>query len=286
MGMEFNSYIIEDDGDVDFEEYPAITTEDLLREIAPAYRTMSNEDISLALTEVLSGMSPEDVEGFFSSLGKIAKRAGRTLVHAAPSILPVVGGAVGTLVGGPAGTAIGTALGRFAGSAVGRATAGRGGSRQVRTAAPRQRGVRTRRTRQAQRSDVARQLLSLVQNPAFLQSLVGRVMGDSQASTVNIGAESVAAPFGAFMNALEHLAQEAAAEAHVAGAGGSAMPEYLVSEDGQPIVDVGDSEARASRLLRLLGEEQWLYPETMVNESDDYFDEAEAVGMWLQDASR
>ena len=51
-------------------------------------------------------MSPEEVEGFWDTLKGVAKQV-------APTILPMAGGAVGTLFGGPVGTALGSKLGQM-----------------------------------------------------------------------------------------------------------------------------------------------------------------------------
>ncbi|WP_227370556.1 hypothetical protein [Halomonas sp. M20] len=268
-------------------EYPGITYAELLREISPVYRGMEDDQVDEALSEALDEMTPEEIEGFFSSLGRVAKGLGRTLVRAAPKILPVVGGAVGTVVGGPMGTAVGSQLGGIAGGLVGRAT--QGGSRRRprrRTSTPartarvsrriRRRGPGRRPRRRSASDNAAAQLLSLIQNPSFLRSLTARLLGDSQASTVHVGEAAVAAPFGAFMNALEMLATEAATEAH---SGGTGIPEYLLDETGEAVVDVGDDQARAEHLLALLAEERWASdPEA---QADPSFSQAESIVAWL-----
>mgnify|MGYP007082235948 FL=1 len=268
-------------------EYPGITYAELLREISPVYRDMDDDQVDEALSEALDEMTPEEIEGFFGSLGKVAKGLGRTLVRAAPKILPVVGGAVGTVVGGPVGTAIGSQLGGIAGGLVGRATQGKSRHRpRRRISAPtraahasrriRRRGLQRRPGQRAVNNNTAAQLLSLIQNPSFLRSLTARLLGDSQASIVHVGEAAVAAPFGAFMNALEVLATEAAAEAH---SGGTGIPEYLLDEMGEAIVDVGDDQARAEHLLSLLAEERWVAdPET---QTDAPISQAESVAAWL-----
>lgn len=226
------------------EFYPEITYQDLIREeVAPEFQALSDEEIDLMLSEVLSSMSPEEIEGFWGSLKRFARRAGRTLVRAAPKILPVAGGALGTLIGGPAGTAIGAKLGGLAGGLVRSAGRPRGRRRPAsrrRTAIP------------AGGSSATAQLMALLRNPALLQSLLARAMGGRGRVEVVAGAEAVEVPFGAFMNALEQLAAEAALEAHESGLGEAATPEYVLDEEGFPLEDAALPEARAEMLLELL----------------------------------
>lgn len=236
--------------------YPEITYQDLIREeVAPEFRALSDEEIDLMLGEVLSGMSPEEIEGFWGSLKRFARRAGRTLVRAAPKILPVAGGALGTLFGGPLGTAIGTKLGGLAGGLV--RSAGRPPARP--RAAPGGRSAVP-----AGGSNAAAQLMALLGNPALLQSLLGQLMGGRGRVEVVADGEAVEVPFGAFMNALEQLAAEAALEAHESGVAEAGVPEYVLDEEGLPMEDAGLPEVRARMLLELLqaaeSEERWQEP--------------------------
>lgn len=228
-----------------------VTYHDAVRTVlGPEGLTLSDGDVDILLAEVTAGMTPEEAESFWRSLGRAARSVGRTLVRAAPTVLPILGGAVGTLVGGPAGTAIGGALGRAAGGAVGR-LAGRAPSRRRRggrRAGPRARGRPS--AVPAGASSAVTQLLSLLQNPALQRALLGASMGGS--GSVRVGEQQLGVPFGAMMNALECLAAEAAEEMHGFHAGSGQIPEYLVGDDGEAIDDFGLPEARAAHLLELL----------------------------------
>ncbi len=229
--------------------YPEITYQELIREyVSPEFANLSDAEIDDMLGEVFAEMSAEEIEGFFKSLGRIARKAGRTLAKAAPSVLPVAGGAIGTLLGGPVGTAIGAKLGGVAGGLIGRAAAPRRRRR-------RRRAVRGRRSAvPAGGSSATAQLLSLLNNPALLQSLLSRVIGAPGRVEVVAGGEGIDIDFGSLMNALGELSSEAAREAHEEGAANGGLPEYLLDEHGAPFEDISRPEARAELLLETLNQ--------------------------------
>lgn len=70
------------------------------------------EEIDNYLIERVSGMTAEEAEGFWSSLGNIAKKVGSGALKVASIAAPIVG----TVVGGPAGAAIGGLAGNLAGA--------------------------------------------------------------------------------------------------------------------------------------------------------------------------
>lgn len=229
---------------------PAITAQALIREtIAPE---MSEEDINSMLEGALSAMSPDEIESFWKSLGKIAGTAGKTLVQAAPAILPVVGGAVGTAIAPGIGTALGTTLGRVAGQALGSATA-----KPVKPSAPSPSGGISNRPATGSpvppgASSAVAQLLALIQNPAFLKSLIGQISGVK--SSVAVGTSGRSAPFGSMMNALRELSEECAREANENHGNSESLPEYLFEETGEPVCDTSLPEERARALLTQLRE--------------------------------
>ena len=249
------------DPDSEIEHYPEITYQELIREqIAPEFSNLSDEDIDVMLGEIFADMSPEEIEGFFGSLGSLARRAGRTLVKAAPTILPIAGGAVGTLIGGPAGTAIGAKLGGVAGRLVGSATTRRKRRRPATSPRLPQRPAPGGRPpvpgRQsavpASGSSATAQLLALLNNPALLRSLLSRVLGAGGRTGVIADGEMIDVDCGSLLNALGELAAEAAREAHEDGVAGTGLPEYLLDEEGGLIDDAGRPEVRAELLLELL----------------------------------
>ena len=231
---------------------PKVTAPSLIREtLAPE---MTEEEISAYLQGALAEMSAEEAEGFWNSLGKIAGNVGRTLVKAAPDILPAVGGAIGTVYAPGVGTALGTTLGSLAGKTVGSATAGPAqppASTPVRStpgspaaASPLPAGA----------SSAVAQLLALIQNPVFLKSLIGQLSGVK--GSVAVGTAGRSAPFGSMMNALRELAEACAMEANDTLAGHDSQPEYLYEETGEPVCDTTLPEERARALLTLLREGQ------------------------------
>jgi hypothetical protein len=62
-------------------------------------------------------------------------------------------------------------------------------------------------------SQAAGQLLYLIQNPAFLTSLLALTIGAHSRTSVPVGENGVEVPHGAFVNALSNLASRAAEEA-------------------------------------------------------------------------
>src|SRR5712692_10785055 len=94
--------------------------ENLREHLHPRYSEWSDQRIEALLEK--NNMDAEAMEGFFDDLGKFASSAGKSILQAAPSILPVAGQVIGTVYGGPAGAAIGQTLGSLAGQALGSAT--------------------------------------------------------------------------------------------------------------------------------------------------------------------
>lgn len=201
--------------------------EDAVRwSLGPDGESMSDAEAAEVLAETLAGMSSEDAENFLKTLGRIAQTA-----------LPVVGGAVGSIIAPGVGTALGSALGQAAGGLVGRATQGGGRSPQ-RPPAPRQPGVSSRRAPTATRSSTAaggsaiNALMGMLNNPQLLGAVANAAMGGRG------NAPATATPFGAIMGALRGLAGEAAAEMH---------ENYAVESDFQ------DSTENAEALVRIVG---------------------------------
>jgi len=213
--------------------------------LGPEFATLTDEEADDFVQDAIADMSPEEIEGFFKSLGRIASKA-----------LPAIGGAIGTFIAPGVGTAIGGALGGLAGKALGSATRGRRRPR-TRTRSRRQvvqRRTRPRRTRSRRRSRARRggstrmraELMRLLQNPQLLQALTGSLLGGRGA--VRTGDSLREVNLGAFLNALEHYAQEAAEEAHAEMVDETAPSE---ASDGEGFMDAG---ARAETLMDILDE--------------------------------
>jgi len=119
--------------------------------------------------------------------------------------------------------------------------------------------------------------MSLLQNPALLQSILGQLLGSAGSSSVPVGAQGTPAPFGGFMNALGVLANQAASEAQAGFAqeDTQTIPAYLVGPSGQ-FADPSIPEHRARALLERLQEGRAI--QTVRGENGD------AIGSWFQRA--
>ncbi len=239
--------------------------------LGPGYESISDIEADRIAGRLLSQMSPEEQEGFLSSLGRIAKSAGRTVVKALPTVAPIAGSLIGTAFGGPAGTAIGGAIGNMVGGLATRGTPPTTGQAPRRppvpthappiprrippsTAAPQSRPqIAPNPGATSLGSGAAAQLLSLIQNPQLLNSLLGQLLNAREAVDIEVKGEAVQVPFSAFMNTLAYLAEEAALEARPTAAG--SVPEYLMDAEGQYLVDPSSDQERVSILLTQLADD-------------------------------
>jgi hypothetical protein len=233
--------------------------------VAPQYRALPIEHLESTLSARLATMTPEQAEDFLSVLGGL----GKSIAPIAAQVLPVAAPLIGTAFGGPIGGMLGGLAGQYAGQALAGAAGGR--PAQPRPPAP----ARPAAPAYPQPAlgmplaapspppppavpggaspPTAMQLLSFLQNPQLLQSILGQVMGPAGAGAVPVGAAGTPAPFGSFMNALSVLANQAASEAESAE-DQEALPEYLVDSRGRPRCDPAVPEERAALLLQELRE--------------------------------
>lgn len=223
----------------DFQDLPAEALEDLVHEAF-------GEDVS-----------PEDIEGFLSSLRSVGQglsRVGRKIAPIAAQAAPIAGTLVGTAFGGPAGAALGGALGGVAGTALRSVSSSSnrpGPTAQGRRSRSNQRRIRRPRV---QPGTAAAGLTGLLSNPGVQQGLMQLLMGSMGRQNVRIAGESV--PTAAIANALEVFAREAAAEYNTLhGASGDAVPRYLMDEYGEFLVDPASPEERAALIWELVEED-------------------------------
>jgi len=211
--------------------------EHIRENINPNYAHLSDRNIEALLER--HNIEAEAMEGFFDDLGKFAKSAGKAVLSAAPSVLPVAGTVLGTAFGGPLGAAIGGKLGSLAGGALGTAT-GQGPSGPA-PGAPALPG-----------SPAAGQLLQTILRPETLQALMSMAMGPL--GRPNIPVKGTPVPVGAFSNLLGVLANQAASEYNESLAPrNSGVPEYMEDYAGEARGDPAVSEHRAQALYELLG---------------------------------
>lgn len=241
----------------EWEEFPEALYFDVIRQVlSPEYQDLSDVEMEDFLQEVLGSMSPEEVEGFWSTVRNLAG-----------NVLPIAGQVVGTAVGGPVGAAIGRGVGQLAGQALSRPTTRprptparppvggppAGAAAQRPAAAP---AASPSTAVPAGGSSATAQLMALLQNPALLQSILGQIIPGGRSSTPP-AQESSPAPFGAYMNALSTLAIEAAMEANRWGAG-QETPAYLLDAEGNFLCDPAVPEERARVLLEQLRQDYFV----------------------------
>jgi hypothetical protein len=246
---------------------PRVTEYANLREnIASQYAELSDEQLEVAFAR--NGMDAAAMEGFFDDLGKFASSAGKAVLKAAPSILPVAGTIVGTAFGGPIGAQLGGTLGGLAGKAVGAATGqpsaggggglggllgGSGGIGGLLGGSGGIGGLLSGGLGSLLGgSPAASQLLQTITKPETIQALGSMAMGAMGKPNVSVGGASV--PVGAFGTLLKSLIGQAEtqyAEA-VAAAEGDGTPAYMRDFSGQAVSDPAVPLNRAIALYQLL----------------------------------
>jgi hypothetical protein len=86
--------------------------------LGPEYVGLSEDELEDELLSRVNLMSESEAEGFWSSLGNVAKNIGSGVLRGVSAIAPIAGTAVGTYFGSPQiGGAIGGLVGNLAGSA-------------------------------------------------------------------------------------------------------------------------------------------------------------------------
>jgi hypothetical protein len=154
---------------------------------------------------------------------------------------------LGAYLGGPVGAQVGGGLGQLGAQLV-------AGSGQPASAAPSRSYMAPPGPRApgGPGAPVA-QLMSLIQNPAFLQSLLGQIVGPAGRQGVTVGSPAKEIPFAAIMNTLSSLANASAAQAPRTTEDVEASA-YLRDERGNFVCDPADPDGRAQRVLELLRE--------------------------------
>jgi hypothetical protein len=231
--------------------------ENLRENLAPGFAQLSDAQLDAIFES--HGMDAEAMEGFFDDLGKFAAGAGKAVLKAAPSILPVAGTIVGTAFGGPLGASLGGSLGSLAGKAVGAATgqpAAGGGGGGLGSLLGGSGGIGGLLSGAAGSllggSPAAGQLLQTITKPETMQALTSMAMGAMGKPNVQVGGASV--PVGAFGTLLKTLLGQAETEyaEAMAAAEGDGTPAYMKDFSGQPVSDPAVPLNRAIALYQLL----------------------------------
>jgi hypothetical protein len=220
--------------------------ENLRDNIASQYAELSDEQLEEVLGR--AGLDAEAMEGFFDDLGKFASSAGKAVLKAAPSILPVAGSIVGTAFGGPAGASLGNSLGSLAGKALGAATGQPSGGAGGGLGGLISGGLGSL----VSGSPAAGQLLQTITKPETIQALTSMAMGPMGKQSIPVGGASV--PVGAFGTLLKTLLGQAETEyaEAMANAEGDGTPAYMKDFAGQPVSDPAVPLNRAVALYQLL----------------------------------
>jgi hypothetical protein len=261
---------------------------DSLRQVLrPEYRNLSDGDLQILLQQVLGGMSPEEVEGFWDTLKDVGKAALGVAKQVAPTLLPMAGGALGTLVGGPVGTAIGSKLGQMGAQLLApqKPVAPQvAPSAAVAPGAIPQPAVAPAPPAAAAPvppggSSATAQLMALLKNPDLLKSLLGQLLGGAGESTVEVGPGATPIPFVAMMNTLESLAAQAAIEAADTMGDDQSVESmgYLQDGTGNFVVDPANPDERAQRVLELLNEAAQDYGPEPYDPVTEWLIEAELI---------
>jgi hypothetical protein len=253
--------------------------------LSPRGLNASPGSIERQVENLFGRLSPADSENFMNALKDVGKgiqkvTSSKEFKGIVSTAAPIAGGALGTFIGGPLGTQIGSQLGSVAGqaltgggikafqpkggvkglaqaAAVGALQGGAGGALQGAAGAiPALGGVLPALgiappQDPAAGSTAAAQLLSVVQNPALLSSLLSLTMGANGAQTVPVGGTNV--PVGAMMNLVGTLANRAAEDADaILAADQETAPEYLLDASGCLTCDPAVPSHRADAVMRLL----------------------------------
>lgn len=266
--------------------------------LAPQYRRLAPEKIAAVMQDAMEQMSPMErdafggltlfnaiengyAEDFMSSL----KSVGKGLLQAVPTVAQIAAPMVGTAIGGPIGGMIGQQVGGMIGNLAGNLTGQKASPVKQYTPAgsPQQLAPPAVNTNQA-----ASQLLGMLANPQVLQALLGQVLGNvgNGKAIVQNNGKAAAIPFGALMNTMSELAQQAAIES--ISNGDEESERYLMDANGDYLVnDPSNPEERADAVMQLLEQDYHLYltntaQEDENEEENDYaFD---SVTEWLLNA--
>lgn len=172
-------------------------SEVLVEVLADDYAGADAEALDDALANVMESLSPAEAFGLSKALAQIGRSAGRiasdpAFAQVAATALPVAGGALGTVIGGPVGTALGTQLGAAAAKSLPRPPRAAGAPAMPMVAGG---------------SPAAARGLVLTQHPDVLRGLLALAMGDRGKKTVN------GVPVAALMSMLSTVFGQAAADA-------------------------------------------------------------------------
>lgn len=245
-----------------------------LREmLSPQYAHLSDAELESAFESAFGeGVTPAEYEEFFGGLGKSLSSVGRDIGRFAQQAAPVAGSVLsGAAQGALTGSALGPwgALGGAIAGGVGSGLAQHGprGARGVGQAISGVMGAAGTLTGRGAaaggamnalsgllgggRGGAAGQLMGLLGRPETLRAIQSLAGGQNRA--IPVGAGGTPVPASAFAGLLGALGREAEAETgSFSGEAVDSPPAYLMNSAGQFVVDPGDPDQRAARLLQML----------------------------------
>jgi len=244
--------------------------------ISPEFQGVSSQELENIVDNVLSEMSPEEMENFWKTVKSIGQSVGNIL----PQVLPLAGSVVGGIYGGPAGAALGGSVGSMAGNLVGNAV-----SQNKQKKRPSIQRILSSTTIPPS-SSASTQLMSFLQNPQFLQSILGMALGSKAKKTIPVGSQGAKAPNGAFLNTLIQLAVKALGESSSKYEGEVLESvEYLYDSGGNLLCeDIASPEERSMALLENIKEMHTGVMSSSIENSEIQCKEDTVIG-WLADAN-
>jgi hypothetical protein len=260
----------------------------------PRFATLSDADLeSLFESAFGEGITPAEYEEFFGGLGNAFKNALPMLASGAQGALQgaMAGSALGPfgMLGGALAGGVGSALQKHGGGAargVGNILSGVVGTAGALSGAGGLARGATGLLGLAGRTaggypPAASHLLGLLNRPETMRALTSLQQGRN--APVPVGATGTPVPANAFAGLLGALAREAEAEATIWDAAES-VPAYLANPAGELVVDAGDPDQRAARLLQLLAGEAYEEASEPAEAYDDAaeFEEFEEFEEWYE----
>ncbi len=245
------------------------------------FSDLNDEQLDAVVAEVFgAGVTADDIESFWSDIGRGLSSAGKSVARALPSIAQGAatgagfGGPIGALVGAVAGGAggilsqsrnktlrgIGSAvggigqvastirgggLGGLANIALGGLSRAAGGGAAGGGPLGAIAGSLARAVPGAGGS--ANALMGMLSRPETLQALMSSSLGGAGRSRVMVGSQPVGVQ--SIMSAIGNLAGRAASEAATDASEG--LPEFFLGAEGEPEIDPADSDQRTDALLAL-----------------------------------
>jgi hypothetical protein len=257
--------------------------------LAPPYADLGPDQLLQLVQAVYGpGATPEDVEGFFSDIGRGFKKAAGAVGGFAKTALPgmLSGAMTGASVGGPWGALVGAVAGgagsalsksknktaRSLGGLIGGAGnmistvrgggAGRGLGSLASIGSGLLGGGRKAIAAQPAGGGGANALMGMLSRPETLQALLSGAMGSFGRQAIPVGGQEI--PVHAMLQALGSVADRAAQEAaEMDESAAESVPAYVEWAEAEFGIDADDAEGRTDAVLLALA----MAPSVWANQS-------------------